>query len=94
MAGVLGFFVYVVGGMSNAFIQFFLREDRGDHGIADMVQGLQRFTPNFSLFRLKYPVVHGFLISPEYHLAETVYAAAWILLFLLIAGIRFETRDL
>lgn len=94
LAGVLGFFVYIVGGMSNAFLEFFLREDRGANGVADLVEGMQRFTPNFSLFHLKYPVVHGFVIQPHYHLAETVYALAWILLFLLLAGIRFETRDL
>ncbi|MBN9420246.1 MAG: hypothetical protein J0I12_32650 [Candidatus Eremiobacteraeota bacterium] len=94
LAGVLGFFVYIVGGMSNAFIQFFLREDRGATSTANAVEMLQRFTPNFSIFRLKYPVVHGFYIHPQYHMAETVYAFAWVLLFLLIAGIGFETRDL
>ncbi|MBS2033812.1 ABC transporter permease subunit [bacterium] len=94
LAGVLGFFVYVVGGMSNAFIQFFLREDRGANWAADGVEMLQRFIPNFSNFRLKYPVVHGFSIDPHYHAAESLYACLWIMMFLLIAGIRFEVKDL
>lgn len=94
LAGVMGFFVYIVGGMSNAFIQFFLREDRGATWAADGVEMLQRFLPNFSNFRLKYPVVHGFTIAPEYHLAESTYALLWITMFLLIAGIRFEVKDL
>jgi ABC-type transport system involved in multi-copper enzyme maturation permease subunit len=94
LAGVLGFFVYIIGGMSNAFIQFFLREDRGADWVANAVEGAQRFVPNFSIFRLKYPVVHSLPIEPHYHLAESIYAAIWILLFLLAAGIRFETKDL
>ncbi len=94
LAGVLGFFVYTVGGMPNAFIQFFLREDRGALWVADGVETLQRFLPNFAIFRLKYPVVHSIPIHPEYHLAESLYAFTWILMFLLIAGIRFETKDL
>ncbi|MBX3166637.1 MAG: ABC transporter permease [Candidatus Eremiobacteraeota bacterium] len=94
LAGVLGFFVYTIGGMPNAFIQFFLREDRGALWVADGVEALQRFVPNFAIFRLKYPVVHGIPIHPEYHLAESLYAFLWILMFLLIAGIRFETKDL
>ena len=94
LAGVLGFFVYVLGGMSNAFIQFFLREDRGALWVADGVELFQRFIPNFSIFRLKYPVVHSFPIQPHYHVAESLYALTWILMFLLVAGIRFETKDL
>ena len=94
LAGILGFFVYMIGGMSNTFIQFFLREDRGADLVADGVETLQRFLPNFSIFRLKYPVVHSFNIDPQYHGAETLYAALWILMFLLAAGIRFETKDL
>jgi Cu-processing system permease protein len=94
LAGVMGFFLYIVGGMSRAFIQFFLREDRGASHLAWGVEKLKNFFPNFEIFRLKYPVVHGFHIMPEYHWAETLYAAGWVLLFLLLAGIRFEKRDL
>ena len=94
LAGVLGFFLYVVGGMSGAFIQFFLREDRNANGLADAVEVLKNFLPNFEIFRLKYPVVHGFHIFPQYHVAEFIYALGWIVMFLLMAGIRFEKRDL
>lgn len=94
LAGVLGFFLYVVGGMSGAFIQFFLRQDREAHQLANAVEMLKNLLPNFEIFRLKYPVVHGFHIYPQYHVAEFVYALGWIVMFLLLAGIRFEKRDL
>jgi len=94
LAGVMGFFLYIVGGMSGAFIQFFLREDRGAPHLARAVEWMQNFFPRFDVFRLKYPVVHGFHIQPQYFVAETFYGLVWITLFLLLAGIRFETRDL
>jgi Cu-processing system permease protein len=94
LAGIMGFFLYVVGGMSNAFIQFFLREDRGASQMAQAVEVMKNFFPNFEVFRLKYPVVHGFHIHPQYYSAESLYGLAWIALFLLLAGVRFETRDL
>ena len=94
LAGVMGFFLYVVGGMSGAFIQFFLREDRGASHLAWGVEKLKNLMPNFEVFRLKYPVVHGFNIDWHYHVAEITYAAGWVFLFLLLAGIRFEKRDL
>lgn len=94
LAGVLGLFLYVTGGMSDAFIDFFLREDRGATQLASAVSVLKNFVPNFEIFRLKYPVVHGIHIHPGYHPAQMAYAAGWVGLFLLLAGIRFEKRDL
>lgn len=94
LAGVMGLFLYVVGGMSASFLQFYLREDRASPVLATAVENLKHFFPNFEIFRLKYPVVHNFAINPGYHIAESVYAFGWIVLFLLLAGIRFEKRDL
>jgi ABC-type transport system involved in multi-copper enzyme maturation permease subunit len=94
LAGVLGLFLYVTGGMSDAFIDFFLREDRGATQLASMVSWLKNFVPNFEIFRLKYPVVHGLRIDPLYHPAQLAYAGGWVSLFLMLAGIRFEKRDL
>lgn len=94
LAGVLGFFLYVVGGMSATFIQFFLVEDRGATQLAWAVTQLKHFLPNFEIFRLKYPVVHELNIDPLYHIVETFYALGWSAMFLLLAGIRFEKRDL
>jgi len=94
LAGVMGFFLYVVGGMSSAFINFFLREDREAPEIANAVEALKNFIPNFEIFRLKYPVVHEMNILPQYHAAALVYALGWAVMFLLLAGIRFEKRDL
>ncbi|MBS2035096.1 ABC transporter permease subunit [bacterium] len=94
LAGVMGFFLYVVGGLSTAFTRFFLREDRGNEWLANIVDGSRDFLPNFEVFRLKYPVVHNIHIIPSYHFYEFVYAMGWVTLFLMLAGIRFEKRDL
>ena len=94
LAGVMGLFLYVVGGMSSAFTRFFLREDRDNNTLADLVDGAKNFLPNFDVFRLKYPVVHDIYIYPSYHFYEFVYAMGWVTLFLMLAGIRFEKRDL
>lgn len=94
LAGVMGFFIYVVGGMSASFIQFFLREDRGSPILARGVEQLQNFLPGFDVFHIKYPVVHGFAINPSYYLAECLYATGWIGLFLMLATLRFERKDL
>jgi len=94
LAGVMGFFLYVVGGLSTAFTQFFLREDRDNDTLANLVDGSKNFLPNFQVFRLKYPVVHNIPIDPAYHGYEFIYAMGWVALFLMLAGIRFEKRDL
>ena len=94
LAGVMGFFLYVVGGISTAFTQFFLREDRDNEMLANLVDGSKNFLPNFQVFRLKYPVVHNIPIDPAYHGYEFIYAMGWVALFLMLAGIRFEKRDL
>lgn len=94
LAGVMGFFLYVVGGLSGAFIQFFLREDRENDTLANLVDAFKNFLPNFQVFRLKYPVVHNIPIDPAYHGYEFIYAMGWVALFLMLAGIRFEKRDL
>jgi ABC-type transport system involved in multi-copper enzyme maturation permease subunit len=94
LAGVMGFFLYVIGGMSGAFINFFLRDDRGATHLARGVEVLKGFFPSFDVFRLKYPVVHDLPIAWQYHGAEILYALGWVMLFLLLAGLRFEKRDL
>ena len=94
LAGVMGLALYVVGGISTAFTRFFLREDRDNETLANLVDGAKDFLPNFDVFRLKYPVVHEIYIYPSYHFYEFVYAMGWVTLFLMLAGIRFEKRDL
>lgn len=94
LAGVMGFFLYVVGGMSGAFITFFLDDDRGATHLAQAVVVLKGFFPSFSVFHLKYPVSHGLPIPGFYHVAELIYAGGWVAMFLLAAGIRFEKKDL
>lgn len=94
LAGVMGLFLYVVGGMSSAFTRFFLREDRDNNTLAEPGRRSQEFSPQFQCLRLKYPVVHDIYIYPSYHFYEFVYAMGRVTLFLMLAGIRFEKRDL
>lgn len=94
LAGVMSVFIYMVGGLSNAFIRFFLVEDRGNSVMASVAQALKLCLPSFQVFRLKDPVVHSLLIPPGYFGGMLVYWMAWLLLFLLLAEWRFSRKDL
>ena len=94
LAGVLGCFVYILGGLSDSFIRFFIREDRGSHATAAFAQGMKGLLPNFEVFRLKTPIVHEMPLPDGYAPAIAAYALGWILLFLLVANQVFQRRDL
>lgn len=94
LAGVLGTFLYIIGGLSNSFIRFFIREDRGSHVTAAIAQGLKGMFPNFEVFRLKHPIVHELAIPDGYVLAMVGYGLAWIVFWLLVAEAIFTRRDL
>lgn len=94
LAGVMGFFLWVIGGISSTFIDFFLREDREATDLARFVEILKGLFPNFNVFHLKYPVVHGFHVAPGFVGAITTYGLGWVALFVILAALRFEKRDL
>ena len=94
LAGVLGTFVYIVGGLSETFIRFFIIEDRENVTGGAMVKALKALLPNFEVFRIKMAVVHWIELPPYYMGAITLYAVGWILLLLLLAEISFSRKDL
>lgn len=94
LAGVLGVFLYFVGGLSQSFISFFLVEDRGSPAVATLARGLKMVMPHFDLFRVKNAVVYTLPLEPAYLLSITGYALAWMLLFVLLAERVFARKDL
>lgn len=93
LAGVMGAFLYLVGGLSNAFIRFFLVEDRSSYLMAGLARAFKVLLPNFEVFRLKDPAVHDLPIPYFYGPAITLYALAWVVFFTLLANLFFERRD-
>jgi ABC-type transport system involved in multi-copper enzyme maturation permease subunit len=93
LAAVVACFVYLIGGMPDDFIDFFLRDDRGAPQLASSVEWLKSLMPHFEIFRLRYPVVHHYFILPAYYLGQASYWLGWNAVMLLLAGIRFERRD-
>lgn len=94
VGGVLGVFTYLLGGLSKAFVEFFLLEDRQGYLAAAMAMTFKTVLPHFDIFRIKNAVVHGLSLEPGYMAAMTQYGAAWVLLFLLLAERSFGRRDL
>lgn len=94
LAGVMGAFTYIAGGLSNAFISFFLMEDRQSALSAALAKTFKAFLPNFQVFRIKDPVVHQIEMPPGYLLVTTSYGLAYVVLFLLLADLVFRRKDL
>lgn len=94
LAGVLGVFLYFVGGLSTSFINFFLVEDRGSPMAAMLARGLKMVMPHFDLFRVKNAVVYSLELPPDYLASVLVYGLAWMVLFLLLAERVFSRKDL
>lgn len=94
LAGTVGAFTFLVGSLPQAFIQFFLVEDRGSEFSANLAATLKSLLPNLTIFSLKDAVVHDIPLSPMYLLAITAYAVAWIAICLTSATILFGRRDL
>ena len=93
LAGVMGAFLYLVAGLPQTFIDFFL--STGSTRIQGIfVRGFRLFTPHFDVLHLKDPIVHGEPVPGAYLAAAAAYGLAWMLLFLLLADWSFERRDL
>ena len=94
LAGTVGAFVFLVGSLPQAFIQFFLTEDRQSSFSANLASGIKSLLPNLTIFSLKDAVVHDLPLSPNYLVACAVYAVVWIAVCLTGATILFGRRDL
>ena len=94
LAGVIGVFIYLVGGLSDVFIKFFIMGDRSAPAVAWLAEHLRDLLPRFGMFHLKLAVVHDFPIDSGFLGALTLYGASWMVLFLLLAALAFSRRDL
>ena len=94
LAGVLGFFVYTMGGLPNAFISFFFKSRGGFDLSALAVRLLKALLPHFELFHVKDAVVHGLGVPGLYLTSVVAYGLAWILMVQLLGELVFERRDL
>ena len=94
LAGVLGVFTYIVGGLSETFIRFFIVEDRENITAAAAVKAIKALLPNFEVFHLKMAVVHWIEIPPGYLGASTLYGLGWIGFLLLLTEFSFSKKDL
>ncbi|MGI5843874.1 MAG: ABC transporter permease [Candidatus Xenobium sp.] len=93
LAGVLGCFLYIVGGIPQTFITFFLSSG-GTQVQGALVRAIRLIMPHFDVLHLKDPIVHGETIPGGYLLAAFAYGLVWMVLFLLLADWSFERRDL
>lgn len=94
LAGTIGAAGFLIGSLSDAFIRFFLIEDRGSLLSAALAKGLKAAIPNLSLLNIKDPMVHGLAIPPGYMAAISYYSVIWVILLLLGARIAFQKADL
>ena len=93
VAGVMGAFLYIVGGLPQTFVNFFLssQETRVQGFLA---RGFRLVMPHFDVLHVKDPIVHGDPVPAGYLAAAVGYGLAWMVLLLLLADWSFERRDL
>ncbi|CAN0413666.1 unnamed protein product, partial [Phaeothamnion confervicola] len=94
LAAVMGMFTYIVGGLSNGFIHYFIVEDRENATMASLVRGVKSLLPNFEVFHIKMAVVHWLPLTASYMAAITCYAFGWVVLLLLLTEFSFSRKDL
>lgn len=93
VAGVLTFFTFYLGGLSELYITWFLRKP-STHTITSVLTAFKNLLPNFDLFAVKNAVVHGEPLNPGYLAALAFYALGWMALMLVLSGRVFERKDL
>ena len=91
LAAVLGLFVYLFGGLPQAFLDFFLRNSSLQTGIANT---LKTVTPHFEYFHVKNAVVHHDAVPATYLVALAGYALVWVVFAQLMAESWFERKNL
>lgn len=91
LAAVLGIFVYVFGGLPQAFFDFFLKNSGVQLNLA---LTLKTVMPHFDYFHVKNAVVHHDFVPASYLAALTGYAAVWVVFIQLLAESSFERKNL
>lgn len=94
LVGVAGAFLYIVGGLSQTFVSFFILEDRGALFVARLVTAVKSLLPSFEVFHLKNAVVHVLAVPSGYVPAAVAYGVGWMVLYLLLGNVVFEGKDL
>ncbi len=100
LAGVLGVFVYLMGGLPDAFIGYFLGNARWPAFLTflptklHIAQALKAMLPHFEFFQLKNSIVHGDPIFLTYVLSTMAYGVMWIVFLQLLGEVTFSRRDL
>lgn len=87
-AAVGGLTLYLVGGLSSAFLQLVSPTTR------PLLKAGQMLVPNLQFFRLKPFVVDSLVLGTDYLAALFLYWMVWLVLFLMLANSWLKGRDL
>lgn len=94
LAGVLGFFVYVMGGLPSAFIETLFKDASSWDPSVLVVRFCKLIMPHFELFHVKDAIVHGEALPGMYLVSVVLYGLAWVGMAHLLGEWKFERRDL
>lgn len=94
LAGVLGAFVYVLGGLPDEFVRFFLVQRAGDHLAANLAWIFKAIFPHFQFFHVKDAIVHADPLPGLYILSVVAYGLVWVGMWQVLAEWTFERKDL
>lgn len=91
LAAVLGLFVYIFGGLPQAFFDFFLKNSMLQLNLAI---ALKTVMPHFEYFHVKNAVVHHDFVPATFVAALAGYAIVWVIFIQLLAESSFERKNL
>ncbi|NDD30356.1 MAG: hypothetical protein EB084_19020 [Proteobacteria bacterium] len=91
LAAVLGLFVYIIGGLPQAFIDFFLTRNAFQRMVSLSMKAL---LPHFEVFHVKNAVVHHDFVTSAYMAAIVGYGVIWVIFAQLLGETAFERRNL
>lgn len=93
LAATIGAFIFILGGLSNTFIEFFLIEDRSSTAMVWFVQFLKGLLPNLNLLHVKSAVVQALEIPVSYTIEMFFYSMGWSSFMLMVGNMFFVKRD-
>ncbi|MBM3464412.1 MAG: hypothetical protein FJX76_20140 [Armatimonadetes bacterium] len=93
-AGIAALAVYIIAGLSDAYVGFFLEGEGVLSLAAWLVRAVKTVLPDFEVFHLKNALVHDEPLRFGYLAALAAYGLAWISGCLLAAGLVFGRHDL
>jgi ABC-type transport system involved in multi-copper enzyme maturation permease subunit len=85
--------LYVAGNMSSTYVKFL--EDTGvGHPMSLFLRIFKLLFPNFDFFHINNAIIYDYMISPQYVFFTALYGIMYVLLFMLLADLLFERKDL